>query len=446
MSRHYIFILSFIYLATFAIPSSLFSETVKDREGSIRQDRSSMEKNSRWIYNDIDEGFRQAKESGKALMVVLRCVPCLACMGIDTGVLIENERLTPLMDQFVRVRVINANALELSKFQFDTDLSFSTLFFNADGTVYGRYGSWEHQKDSQNQATDTFHIALEGALKIHSNYPANKKELTGKQGKPLPWKTPADMPTLNEKYRNELNWSGKVTKSCIHCHMIGDALRLNAREGTRPMPLDLIYAYPAPETIGITMEKNRVNSIAKIIPDSPAARAGLKVGDVIASLAGQPLISSADFSWVLHKSPDAGSVIAGVVRDDLKKEFTILLPKGWREKSDISRRVGTWPMRAMAFGGMLLVEMTDAEKKSHQIKPDELALFAKHVGQYGKHAAAKKQGFRKGDIIIAVDGDSARLSESELLGRLIREHRPGEKVPATILRGSKELHMQIPIQ
>jgi hypothetical protein len=39
------------------------------------------------------------------------------------------------------VRVINANSLDLAKFQFDYDLSFSTIFFNADGTVYGRFGS-----------------------------------------------------------------------------------------------------------------------------------------------------------------------------------------------------------------------------------------------------------------------------------------------------------------
>jgi len=446
MSHVRIFFYSLIFLVAFAIPASLFSETVKDREGSVRQDRSAMEKNTRWIYNDIDEGFRQAKESGKPLMVVLRCVPCLACMGIDTGILIENKKLTPLMDQFVRVRVINANALDLSKFQFDTDLSFSTLFFNADGTVYGRYGSWEHQKDSQNQATDTFRLALEGALGIHANYPSNRVSLTGKQGKMLPWKTPVDMPKLNEKYRSELDWGGKVVKSCVHCHMIGDALRFTARESNQGMPLDLIYSYPAPETIGITMEKNRVNSIAKISPDSSAAQAGLKNDDIIESLAGQSLISSADFSWVLHNSPDSGSVIAGVIRNETKMKITIPLPDGWRAKSDISRRVGTWPMRAMAFGGMFLIEMTDAEKNAHQIKAENLALFAKHVGQYGKHAAAKKQGFKKGDIITAIDGNSTRLTESELLGQLIREHHPGEKVPATVLRGKKELQLQIPIQ
>src|SRR5678815_2094315 len=121
------------------------AETVKDREGAVRADRAKMENDSHWIYNDWRKGFEEAKATGKPLMVVLRCVPCMSCMGIDAGVLTEPE-LAPLLDKFVRVRVINANALDLSRFQFDYDLSFSTLFFNGDGTVYGRFGSWTHQK------------------------------------------------------------------------------------------------------------------------------------------------------------------------------------------------------------------------------------------------------------------------------------------------------------
>src|SRR3954470_9416061 len=92
------------------------AETVKDREGSVRADRTKMENDSHWIYNDWRKGFEEAKRTGKPLMVVLRCVPCMACMGIDAGVLTEPE-LQPLLDRFVRVRVINANALDLSLFQ-----------------------------------------------------------------------------------------------------------------------------------------------------------------------------------------------------------------------------------------------------------------------------------------------------------------------------------------
>src|SRR6185369_1850798 len=171
------------------LAASSRGETVKDREGAVRQDKATMENDARWIYNDFQRGFAEAKRTGKPLLVVLRCVPCLACGGLDASVLQEPE-LAPLLDQFVCVRVINANALDLSLFQFDYDLSFSTLFFNGDGTVYGRYGSWTHQRESQNTTISSFQRAIESALTIHRGYPANKASLAAKQGKPIPFKTP----------------------------------------------------------------------------------------------------------------------------------------------------------------------------------------------------------------------------------------------------------------
>src|ERR1043166_6255716 len=188
-------------LATILLTTLTFAAAVKDREAAVRDDKSTMEKDTRWIYNDVQKGFMEAKWKGKPLLVVLRCVPCLSCAGIDASVVQEPE-LAPLLDQFVCVRVINANALDLSLFQFDYDLSFSTLIFNGDGTVYGRYGSWRHQKEPPD------------------------KTRAGKQGGPMPYKTPVEFPSLSGKYQPDLDRNVRVVASCVHCHQIGDAFRV----------------------------------------------------------------------------------------------------------------------------------------------------------------------------------------------------------------------------
>src|SRR6185503_12584714 len=168
-----------LFLAFASVTTGFLSTaaTVKDREGAIRQDKAALENDARWIYNDYKRGFREAKRTGKPLLVVLRCVPCLACAGIDSAVLLQETDLAPLLDQFVCVRLIDANALDLKLFQFDYDLSFSTLFFNGDGTIYGRYGSWTHQRDSQYTTISSYQRAIEAALAIHRDYPANKATL-----------------------------------------------------------------------------------------------------------------------------------------------------------------------------------------------------------------------------------------------------------------------------
>src|SRR5690348_9112049 len=104
-------------LAAFFLASVLSAsgEAVKDREGAVRKDRAVMENDARWIYNDFERAFAEGKKTGKPVLIVMRCVPCLACAGIDAQVL-EEPTLAPLLDQFVCARVINANAIDLAKF------------------------------------------------------------------------------------------------------------------------------------------------------------------------------------------------------------------------------------------------------------------------------------------------------------------------------------------
>jgi serine protease Do len=431
-------------LLCLAVPT--LAETVKDREGALRQDRAARENDPRWIYNDVSKGFAEAKRTGKPMLVVLRCVPCLACAGIDAQVLLENSDITPLLDQFVCVRLINANALDLSRFQFDYDLSFTALTFHGDGTLYGRYGSWSHQKDSQNTATAGFRLALERSLGLHRGYPANRAQLAGKQGAPSPYATPINIPGLEGRFTLDLNWNGKVVPSCVHCHQVADGLRLTLREQKQPLTDELIYPMPAPETVGFTLAKDQVARVESVQPGTPAAHAGLQVGDDLVELGGQALVSVADVSWVLHRQGSVPSLPAVVRRAGQEQRLTLTLPTGWRGQSDISGRVGTWGMRAMALGGLQLGELTDGERGARGLQADRMALVVKHAGEYGKHAAAKKAGFQKGDVLVELEGQTGRISESALIGRILKQHPPGTQLPAQVLRGQERLALQLPVQ
>lgn len=436
----------FLTLVFLATVSFAHAAAVKDREGAVRADKAKMENDARWRYNDVESGFAEAKRTGKPLLVVLRCVPCLSCVGLDAAVL-QEPALAPLLDQFVCVRLINANAIDLARFQFDYDLSFSTLFFNADGTIYGRYGSWVHQVDPDAKETIGYRKALEGALALHRGYPANRDVLAGKQGAPVPFRTPVEIPELAKKYGRELNWGGNVVQSCVHCHQVGEAFRGWYREKGEPVPPERIYPLPAAETIGLSLAPDHAATITAVAPGSIAARAGFRGGDAFVSLAGQPLISVADFSWVLHGAPEAGALAAVVRREGNDVSLSLALPAGWRAKSDISRRVGTWSMRAMAFGGMTLTDLDDATRAQRGLAAESLALLVKGMGQFNnKHGTAKKSGFLKDDIIVAFGGEAARVTEGELIGRVLAKTKIGETVDVTVLRGAERVTLKLPMQ
>jgi S1-C subfamily serine protease len=186
-------------------------------------------------------------------------------------------------------------------------------------------------------------------------------------------------------------------------------------------------------------------TVSRVEKGSVAESAGLKPGDRIKSLAGQPLLSIADVQWVLHRTKAEGdNLLIQVERDGKAMELSLALPKGWRQLDDISWRASSWGLRRMVTGGMLL-ETLEGELPVGVAK-DGMALRAKHVGQFGPHAAAKNAGFQVGDVIVAFDGKSDIKRESDWFAYALREKKTGEKVPVTVIRGGKKLELMLPMQ
>ena len=100
----------------------------------------------------------------------------------------------------------------------------------------------------------------------------------------------------------------------------------------------------------------------------------------------------------------------------------------------------------MTTGGMRLEKLSTEERRDAGLADGVMALRARHVGEYGAHAAAKNAGFRKGDILVEVDGKSDLLTESQLMARLANAKRRGERVAVVVLRGGERIALDLPMQ
>src|SRR5213076_2848654 len=132
-----------------------------------------------WVYNDLDEGLRAAKAAGKPVMVVFRCIPCEACQEFDDDVARRDPVIRDLLDEFVCVRIVQANTMDLSHFQFDFDLSFAVFFLDADLTIYGRFGTRSERPEEQDLALEGLRKAMAGALRMHRNAAVAPPSLAG---------------------------------------------------------------------------------------------------------------------------------------------------------------------------------------------------------------------------------------------------------------------------
>ncbi len=427
--------------------STLAHAQNRDRNTMVLNDRQRVVEDGYWIYNNLEKGFEEAKRSGKPLLVVFRCIPCEACAQLDEQVVEKNPAVRKHLSNFVCVRIVHANGMDLSRFQFDYDQSWAAFFLNADGTLYGRYGTRSHQTESEDDVSlDGFLDTMQSVLTLHRQFPEVRSSLVAKTGAKSEVAKPEEFTKLKEKYTSSLNYGPEVARSCIHCHQVGEAFREYFWLEKKSIPTEQIYCYPHPKILGLVMDPTKAATVKSVAEGSLASEAGFQAGDKLVSLESQPLVSVADIQWILHQRKEAGKIAFVVSRAGANKELAINLPEKWKELGDISWRASTWGLRRMVTAGLVFESLSDEQRKEQSLDSQAVGLRIKHVGQFGAHAAGKRAGFKVDDVVTKIDGIEKPTSESELIAHLLRTKRPGDAISVSLVRDGKPIKLELPIQ
>jgi serine protease Do len=426
VARHSLFITGLLLAAASAASAkSPLGEALKDIDVA-----------DHWIYDDLPKAVAEAKSTGKPLMIVLRCVPCPPGRSLDAKVMQPTGELADVEKQFVCLRIIQTNSLNLDIFQYDYDMSWAAMFISADGTIYGRYGTRTTNGPGSDEHLSPvgFRLAAERALKLHENYPDNRRQLAGKRGKPAEYDRPIEIPGLKDRPVR-----ATARNNCVHCHMVKDfALRAKWEEGR--LTAEDLWVYPMPQQVGMTMDDVQGVLVKSVEAGSPAAKAGIEAGDELVSISGQPLISLADIQWVLHNAPTNGELPVVVKRDGATQEKSLSLSGDWK-KSDIAWRPSSW------YGlrqGVKVEPLSAEQKAARGIDADQLALQIK--GLFGKGGPKLKQaGLRQNDVIVAVDGKTDPMTETDFLVYLRLKHGPQDRITFTVLRDGRRRDFTLPV-
>ena len=377
-----------------------------------------------WIYHDYDRAVAQAKETGKPLFVLFRCVPCEACKVFDGKVVGQDSELAALYDAFVPVRIVRMNDVDLDTYQFDYDLSWSAFLQNADGTIYGRYGTRAAAASETHISIEGLKNALQRALEFQQNYPANAALFAGKRGAPGEYKRPRDIPTLQATVAEE-----DVRKGCVHCHMINDGMyRIADEAGEWTNSVDFYdHVYPLPENVGMAVDADAGNVVNAVFPHSAAHRAGIQAGDEIATIDGQAILSIADIQWALFKAEPGSTVEVSYTRKGSGRTSVLEVSGDWTA-SDISWRASIWPMRPSL--GVWAPDLTDDERRERGLPLTTLARYVRWIPSEG----LKEAGLRNGDVIVSMDGDTRRATHTEAEVHVRMNYSEGDRVELVILR------------
>ena len=252
-------------------------------------------------------------------------------------------------------------------------------------------------------------------------------------------------------------------------------------QDTQELNSDNVYSFSVSEDHGwlgisvaeVTPEKvkelklpaERGVLISNVEADSPAAKAGLKSGDVITELAGLRIEGAAQFRRLVHETPPGRTVAFTIWRDGRAQTISAALTS--RHLTSHSSGHFAWPDGEMHMvmpdmPSMPLMPSIPSMGEIFAPGTPRLGIDAQDLnGELGKYfgapegegvlirdvrsgSPAEKAGLKAGDVIIKLSGERVRNASDLRTG--LRGKRESKTVDVVILRKGTEITLPVTLE
>jgi serine protease Do len=201
--------------------------------------------------------------------------------------------------------------------------------------------------------------------------------------------------------------------------------------------------------------------LSEIVPDSPAAKVGLKANDVVVEVNGQRIEGTAQFRRMIREVPVGRAVQLTVWREGKTQTFSVTLGKAEERRHAWTQ---AFPSRDFVFrmpdlpqiphmewnGGAMFIarpklgidaEDLDGQLGSYFGAPDGEGVLVRGVNA---GSPAEKAGLKAGDVIVKLDGERIRTVGD--LREKLAEKREKKTVNLSVLRNRSEISVSVEVE
>ena len=181
------------------------------------------------------------------------------------------------------------------------------------------------------------------------------------------------------------------------------------------------------------MDKPHGALVAHVLPNSPADKAGLKVGDVIVAFNGESVNRSSSLPPLVGSADISKAAKVEIIRNKHSKTLSVKLENlPDDEKELLSEK--TKP-KANSILGMLLKDLT--KELRSRLKIEKYGVIVESV----TNGAASNAGIRSGDIIMQMDGDD--IKNTQHIKQLADKIKKGRFVSVLINRQGNPIFLAL---
>ena len=183
------------------------------------------------------------------------------------------------------------------------------------------------------------------------------------------------------------------------------------------------------------MKHPRGALVAKVLPDSPAFKAGIQVGDVIVKFDNKDIRDSASLPPIVGSSKVGVPLPTVIIRGGREKTLKVKLGELPEDKS-VARATEDPQIERTNRIGFSAIDLTDEQKQALEIKDGVLVT---HVIE----GPASQAGIRKEDIILSID--SKPVQNLEQFQKLVNAFPAGKSVALLVQREGSPTFLAVKI-